>query len=168
MTVIALHAALRADLTRGLSSSARLVARFGVIGLLAFVIDIGVFNLVRYAAEQGPLTSKTISVGVATTFSFFGNLRWTFGERRRRHTGAAYVLFFACNGVGLLISLACLLISSSLGLNSPLAENISTNVVGLGLGTLFRFWAYHRWVFPRTDAVADGAPTNRREHWAAV
>ena len=29
---------------------------------------------------------------------------------------------------------------------SRLADNIAT-VVGIGLGTLFRFWAYRRWVF---------------------
>lgn len=164
MNVLALHAARRADLTRGLHSGARLVARFGIIGLLAFVVDVGVFNLVRHVADQGPLTSKTVSVVVATTFSFFGNMRWTFSERRRRHPGAAYVLFFASNGVGLLISLVCLAISSYvLGLTSPLAENISSNVVGLGLGTLFRFWVYHRWVFPETVA-ADESAVDRDEH----
>ncbi|MGZ4722528.1 MAG: GtrA family protein, partial [Oryzihumus sp.] len=30
---------------------------------------------------------------------------------------------------------------------SPLADNISANGVGLVLGTLFRFWAYRRFVF---------------------
>ena len=35
-----------------------------------------------------------------------------------------------------------------LGLSGPLADNIAANVVGLLLGTLFRFWSYRTWVFP--------------------
>ncbi len=147
------------DLTRTLGSGVRLLARFGVIGLLAFVVDVGLFNLARHALDLGPLTSKTLSVAAATTFAFLGNKAWTFSERES-HRGAttAYVLFFAFNGIALVISLGCLAVSTYLlGLDSPLAENISSNIVGLGLGTLFRFWAYQRWVFPADARERDDA-----------
>jgi putative flippase GtrA len=63
--------------------------------------------------------------------------------------GREYILFFALNGVAMLIALSCLWISHyALGLDSPIADNISANVIGLGLGTLFRFWSYRKWVFP--------------------
>ena len=42
-----------------------------------------------------------------------------------------------------------------LDLRSPLADNVSANGVGLVLGTLFRFWAYRRFVF----AGEEFAPT---------
>lgn len=141
--------AQRLDLTKGLRTGQRLLARFGVIGALAFVVDVGTFNLLRHAVELGPLTSKTLAVVVATTFAFLGNRSWTFGERERSSASRAYLLFFAANGIALVIALVCLGFTSYvLGLTSPLAENISSNVVGIGLGTLFRFWAYQRWVFP--------------------
>jgi putative flippase GtrA len=61
-------------------------------------------------------------------------------------------------GVGLLISVACLWFSHyALGFTSLLADNISANFVGLGLGTLFRFWSYRKWVFPEVED-ADQAP----------
>lgn len=150
----------RLDLTRHLGSGARLLSRFGAVGLLALVVDVGTFNLLRQVVELGPLTSKTVAVVLATTVAFAGNRSWTFGHRAGgRGVGAAYVLFFAANGVALLISLACLAVTSyGLGLTSPLAENVSSNVVGLGLGTAFRFWAYARWVFPTAPtAPADDA-----------
>jgi putative flippase GtrA len=54
----------------------------------------------------------------------------------------------------MLISVGVLWVSHYvLGFTSPLADNISANVVGLGLGTLFRFWSYRRWVFP---AIPEG------------
>ncbi|GAB3988155.1 GtrA family protein [Nocardioides marmoraquaticus] len=150
----------RLDPTRLLGSGARLVSRFGTIGALAFVVDVGVFNLLRQLVELGPLTSKTVAVVLATSVAFVGNRSWTFGDRGAgRRLRTAYVLFFAANGVALLISLACLGLSTYvLGLDSVVAENVSSNVVGLGLGTLFRFWAYARWVFPpTTDEPASAA-----------
>ena len=38
-----------------------------------------------------------------------------------------------------------------LGLTSLFAQNIAGNVIGTGLGTLFRFWAYKRYVFLHPD-----------------
>jgi putative flippase GtrA len=129
------------------------VAKFGVIGLIAFVIDIGVFNLLRAGGDgfffDKPLTAKIISVTLSTTFAYFGNRFWTFRDRGRTSMRREYMLFFVLNAVGLMISLGCLWFSHyALGFTSLLADNISGNVVGVGLGTLFRFWAYRKWVFP--------------------
>jgi putative flippase GtrA len=141
----------------------REVAKFGVVGLIALVIDVGLFNLLRFAGGEGPLfdkplTAKVVSVVVATTFAYFGNRYWTFRHRGRTSFGREYLLFFVLNGVGLLISVSCLWFSHyALGLTSPLADNISANVVGLALGTMFRFWSYRRWVFPEDPAAAEEA-----------
>jgi putative flippase GtrA len=140
----------------------REIAKFGVVGSFAFVIDVGLFNILMYAGGAGPLsgkplTAKALSVIAATTFAYFGNRFWTFRHRGRTHMGREYILFFALNGVAMLIALTCLWFSHyALGLTSPIADNISANVVGLGLGTLFRFWSYRRWVFPAIPP-GDGA-----------
>lgn len=129
--------------------------KFGIVGSIAFVIDVGLFNLLRFAGSDGPLqdkplTAKTISVVVATTFAYFANRNWTYRHRARTGLAREYVLFFAFNAIGLALALACLGISHYLlGLTSPLADNISANVVGMGLATTFRFLAYRTWVFPR-------------------
>jgi putative flippase GtrA len=55
--------------------------------------------------------------------------------------------------------LCCLGISRYvLGLSGPLADNVAANVIGLGLGTLFRFWSYRRWVFPDPAFGRESAP----------
>ncbi len=139
------------------------IAKFGVVGIGAFIIDIGLFNLLRFAGGEGPmydkpLTAKIVSVVAATTFAYFGNRYWTFRHRGRTSFGREYVLFFVLNGVGLAISVACLWFSHyALGLTSALADNISANVVGIALGTMFRFWSYRRWVFPDDAEAADEA-----------
>ena len=142
------------------------IAKFGIVGLIALVVDIGLFNLLRYAGGEGPyydrpLTAKVISVVVATTGSYFGNRFWTFRERGRTTFARDYLLFFALNGVAMGIALVCLWFTHyALGLTSPLADNLSANVIGLGLGTLFRFWSYRRWVFPAVEPVDVKVPVS--------
>jgi putative flippase GtrA len=36
----------------------------------------------------------------------------------------------------------------ALGLDGVVADNVSGNIIGVGLALVFRFWAYRRWVFP--------------------
>ncbi|MEI6362282.1 MAG: GtrA family protein [Actinomycetes bacterium] len=128
------------------------IAKFGVVGLISFVIDVGLFNLLLFGGgpfTAKPITAKIISVAVATTFAYFGNRFWTFRHRGRTNMGREYILFFLLNGVAMLIAIGCLAFSHYvLKLDGALADNISANVIGLMLGTLFRFWSYRKWVFP--------------------
>jgi putative flippase GtrA len=147
-----------------LSHLVRELMKFGVVGSLAYVVDIGVFNLMLHATDK-PLTSKTVSTVLATTVAYAGNRTWTFRRRRRSTVRREYTLFFLLNGVGLVIALACLGFSHYvLGFTGRLADNIAANVVGLALGTAFRFWSYRRWVFPHLlpEAAAPAAVSEGR------
>ncbi|WP_345201721.1 GtrA family protein [Fodinibacter luteus] len=126
----------------------REMIKFGVVGALAFVIDLGLANLLWHTVlEDRVTTAKIISGLVATLFAWVGNRQWTFRHRRSRPAHHEVALFFAVNLVALGIATATLAVSHyGLGFTSTLADNIAT-VVGIGLGTLFRFWAYRRFVF---------------------
>jgi putative flippase GtrA len=124
-----------------------------VVGSVGFVVDVGLFNLLRFAGDPGllehkPLTAKAISVACATVVTYLGNRHWTWAHRERSARHREAMLFFLFNGLGMAIALACLAVSHYLlGLHSVLADNISANGVGLALGMLFRFWAYRTYVF---------------------
>jgi putative flippase GtrA len=128
----------------------REVIKFGVIGALAFVVDLGLANVLWHTVlEDKVTTAKLISGAVATLVAWVGNRQWTFRHRRSRPVHHEVGLFFGVNLIALGISALTLAVSHyGLGYTSRLADNIST-VVGIGLGTLFRFWAYRRFVFAR-------------------
>lgn len=135
--------------------------RFGLVGIVGLVIDIGVFNLLQAtvlspdAYGDGPLLAKVISVSLAITANWAGNRYWTFRLHRSAKALGESVAFAIVSVGGMLIALGCLWFSHYvLGLQSALADNISANVVGLGLGTVFRFWLYRTWVF--APAIASG------------
>jgi putative flippase GtrA len=129
------------------------VSKFGVVGIVAFVVDLTVFNVLNYRMGVESLTSATISMVLGSSVAFVGNRFWTWRHRERSGLRREYALYFFFNAVGLLIALACLGISTY-GLGSvwpafktPLAENISKMIVGGALGTIFRFWSYRTIVF---------------------
>jgi putative flippase GtrA len=104
------------------------------------------------------LVAKTISTVVAATIAFLGNRFWTWRHSERSNPARQYAMFFVLNGVGLGIALGCLGVSRyGLGaiwpgvFHTALADNIASFVVGMGLGTLFRFWSYRRFVFTNTE-----------------
>lgn len=163
--------ALLSRLRAGMHLVARELVKFGVVGAVAYVVDVTVFNLLLFAGpvssspalEGRPLTAKACSVAVATLVAWLGNRYWTFRRRRRASARRELLLFLVMNVAGMSIALVCLGISHYvLRLDSPLADNISANVVGLALGTVFRFYAYRTWVFTEDRAAREcmAAPTN--------
>lgn len=132
------------------------VAKFGTVGAVAFVVDVGLYNVLVFGlpgGDPGPLTDapllgKGASTSVATVVAWSGNRWWTFRRRRRSAKAPEFFLFVVFNAVGLAIALAVLGVSRYvLGLDSQLADNVAGNGIGLVLGTMFRFWAYRRFVF---------------------
>lgn len=147
----------------------REVSKFGAVGGVAFAIDLTIFNVLLQTGTES-LLAKTISTVVATTVAFGGNRFWTWRHREHRHMARQYTMFFLLNAVGLGIGLSCLAISHyGLGyfwpeFQTPLADNISGQLVGTAVGTLFRFWSYRRFVFsappaPQPAVAPAPAPT---------
>jgi putative flippase GtrA len=129
------------------------VAAFGVVGAVCFVIEIGLFNLLLHQ-HIGPMTSKAISAGIATAFAYIGNRHWSFSHRARTGLGRETSFFFGINLVALIAGeLIIALFAYPLGYKDDHWVLTAANVLGIGLGTLFRFWAYKRFVFLHPDKV---------------
>lgn len=133
------------------------IAKFGVVGALGFVVTDGGSNVLHFDLGQGPLKANIAATVAATVVTYLGNRYWTFRHRQGSTMTREYVLFFVLNGVGLLIQLACLWFTVyALGLHGRLPYNVAL-VLGIGLGTLFRFWSYRRWVWVAPDAPSGDA-----------
>ena len=148
----------------------REMLKFGTVGVVAFVIDLGGYNVLVYGPHiagmlgeghtvgvlsDKPLTARIISASAATLVAWVGNRLWTFRHRRQLQVAHELGLFVLFNLVGMIIAIASLGGSRYvLDLHSQLADNIA-NVVGIGFASLFRFWAYRKFVF--SGSIAEGA-----------
>jgi putative flippase GtrA len=120
---------------------------FGVVGAVGYVSDAIIINLLYHHVAS--VLASAIAVSVSTLVAYFGNRLWTFRLRERRETGAEFGLFVLVSAGGFLITVFCVWFTEhALGQNSRLAINIAQLGAGQVLGTLFRFWACHRYVFP--------------------
>jgi putative flippase GtrA len=132
--------------------------KFVIVGATTFIIDSGLFYTLKLTVLQPkPVTAKIIAGIVAVIASYILNREWSFRDRGGRERHHEALLFFAFSGVGVLLSMAPLWVSSyMLGLRVPhvslTVENIADFVSAYLLGNLlqmsFRFWAFRRWVFP--------------------
>jgi putative flippase GtrA len=135
------------------------LAKFGLVGATAAVLDLGGAAALHGAVGLGPLVAKTISTIMAATFAYAGNRMWTFRHRANAGLAREYLIFFVLNGIGLLIALLVIGFTEySLGLHGLLAYNVA-QVAGTGIGTIFRYWAYKKWVFLPTEEPAAAAQT---------
>lgn len=147
----------------GISTSRKVLRRLGsfsLVGTVAFLVDIGLFNLLSATVLQdNPITSKVVSVAVATTISWLGSRYLTFRRTRGRSVTAETVLFGLTNLVGLAIAAGCLYVSHYLlGFDSQFADNVSGNVIGVLLGNVFRYFAYRYVVFTEPKDTRSGEP----------
>ena len=127
------------------------VGAFGLVGAIGFVIDISLFNLFFH---DGQIVAKCISTTVAMVVTYFGNRYLSFSHRARSGIGRESSVFFGINVIALLFSLAIIAVFEyPLGFKHHLLAMNLVNLATIAVGTLFRFWAYKRFVFLHPDKV---------------
>jgi putative flippase GtrA len=133
--------------------------KFVVVGGFCFVLDIALAYVFRFQVGLGPTTSKTLSTAIATGVSYLGNRLWSFSHRvdDDRGHGQDLTSYGVINVIGLVITLVPVDIAHYLlSETSPLAFTLS-GVLGTGFATVFRFWAYRRYVFVNDPDLAEKA-----------
>ncbi|HXR73531.1 GtrA family protein [Actinocrinis sp.] len=136
---------------------------FSAVGIVGVTCDIATFNLVIGVFHAPKVYGSIAGTALGTLIGYLGNRYWVFRRRERRQSGAEITLYLLVSAVGMLITAACVAFNEYvLGYTSLLAANIAQFIVGQGLGTVFRFWAMHMWVFPESHedelAVLRDAP----------
>ena len=141
-------------------------AKFLVVGLIGTIVTFGVANALRHSI--GEYAAITVATIIATVVTFLGNGYWAFRSRQGQGTARDAAWFVVLNGIGLLIYYACIwLVKDVAGLKGALWYNFAL-VVGTGLGTIFRFWSYRKWVWGTSQdqalsatGVAESIPDDR-------
>jgi len=133
------------------------LAKFLVVGGFCFVLDVLIAYWFHFGLGLGPTTSKTLSTVIATAISYAGNRLWSFSHRVDGDSGHGQdiSIYAAINLVGLLITLVPVDIAHYLlSETGKVAFNVS-QVLGTVVATVFRFWAYRRYVFDLEPDLAE-------------
>ncbi|HEX8006377.1 MAG TPA: GtrA family protein [Trebonia sp.] len=136
------------------------LAKFGVVGGTGAVIDLGGAAVLHSAYHQGPLKAKAISIAAATMVTYLGSRYWTFRHRENQPLLREGTLFVVLNLIGLAIAEVVIAFTTYvLVLKGPISYNLAS-LAGTGLGTIFRYFAYRKWVF--LAPAAQPAPAAER------
>jgi putative flippase GtrA len=137
-------------------------AKFGVVGLAGFIVSLGGADILHFDANVGKYKAVVVATIAATVVTFLGNRYWAFRHRERVGMGRETVLFFVFNAIGLLIQLACVaIVADGANLQGKVWYNLA-NLTGIGLGTLFRFWSYRKWVWRTQEPAGEVPATGHR------
>lgn len=143
---------LRTGLVARLFASWRILLKelsaFGVVGAVNFALDVTIFQLMYAVVETDALLSKIVSTSITTTTAYFMHRHWSFSHRARTGLRREYPIFFLVNALTLALSLAMIgVVRYPLGQTDALILQL-TNIASIAIGTVIRFTAYKRWVFP--------------------
>lgn len=141
------------------------VYRYLVIGLVATIVAVALFNLLVHGFNRGgwaplnshPLTGYVVANLVGMAISYSGTRRWAFRHRDTAHRDGGRTAWLVINVATMAIPMACLWISRTLlGLDDPISDNVSANIIGLALANLTRFILSRQLIFSvkREDEVA--------------
>lgn len=129
---------------------------FGLVGLVGVTCDIITFNVVLQVLHEPKVVASLSGTGLGTVVGYIGNRFWVFRRRDRRQSTAELLLFILVSVIGMGITAVCVAFNDHvLGNHSVLSANVAQFIFGQGLGTVFRFWACHRWVFPEATQAAE-------------
>ena len=75
--------------------------KFGIVGVIAFCIDYGLFLLMTYVFGINYLIASAISFVISTIFNFAASMRYVFAGKRGQTRSQQFVIFFVLSVVGL-------------------------------------------------------------------
>lgn len=128
--------------------------KFAIVGGVNTVVNFVVLNaLVLTIFPTGQLKANVVATIVAMIASYLMNRHWTYKGRSSQAMGREFMLFVLFNIAGLAIELAIMGATKyALGLHGLLALN-AAKLLGLVLGTIFRFYTYRTFVFAPANEI---------------
>jgi putative flippase GtrA len=128
------------------------VVGFGAVGAVAFVAQVGLFNLLGHSGS-GLLSSDAVAMVASVLVAYVGSRYLTFGHRKSRRVGREAAAFLLTNAVAFIAAELIMSVAYPFGAQRDhLVVNL-LDLSGIALGSVLRFWAYQRFVFPTPEAV---------------
>ncbi|MDR1713121.1 MAG: GtrA family protein [Coriobacteriales bacterium] len=106
------------------------IAKFGVVGVIAFLIDYGLLLLLTEVCGLNYLLSATIAFSVAVVFNYLASMRYVFKHKEGFDRRREFVLFVVLSLIGLGLNDLCMWLGVELlSLDYRLTKIVATGIV---------------------------------------
>ncbi|MBO3740441.1 GtrA family protein [Actinoplanes flavus] len=134
---------------------------FGVIGAGNTLLYLAIYYV---SMPIGPVKASVLATVITTSLAYLANRYWTYRHHSRTALRREYTLFFGFNLIGMLIQSGLTYLGKygfGFSEHDDKMALLAFTTIGIGIATVFRFWAYRTFVFlkPPVDghegAIAD-------------
>ena len=106
------------------------IAKFGVVGVIATVIDFGVMNILHYGLHLDIIFSNTCGFVVSLTFNYLASMKYVFSHRDGMSRKREFIIFVVLSVIGLLLNDGIVWsLNVAIGLEANIAKICATALV---------------------------------------
>ena len=104
--------------------------KFGVVGVIAFIIDYGLLIILTELLSINYMISATISFTVSVIFNYIASMRYVFTHKDGLSRHREFIIFVILSVIGLLINNGCMWIGVELfHIHYLIAKLVATVIV---------------------------------------
>ena len=106
------------------------IMKFGVVGVIAFVIDYGLLIFLTEVFGIDYLVSATISFTVSVIFNYLASMRYVFAHKQGLSRRREFAIFVVLSVIGLAINNVCLWLGVDMfGVDYRISKIVVTAIV---------------------------------------
>ena len=106
------------------------LAKFGVVGVIATVIDFGVMNILHYGLHTNLLIANTCGFTISLVFNYLASMKYVFSHREGMSRTREFVIFIVLSVIGLGLNDAIVVaLAEMAGLEANIAKVCATALV---------------------------------------
>ena len=98
------------------------IMKFGVVGVIATVIDFGIMNLLHYGLGLNILIANTSGFIVSLIFNYVASMKYVFAHKEGMSRRREFIIFVVLSGI-------VLALNAGLGLEANIAKICATALV---------------------------------------
>lgn len=140
------------------------IAKFGIVGVIAFIIDAGLLNILVSFLKMNAVVAATFSFLISLTFNYVASMKYVFVRREDMARWMEITVFFISSAIGLLINDAIIWVFTNILIDSSVSDTdhakyiFFTNTGKITATVVVAVWNFviRKWLLEAPDKTKPG------------